>query len=108
MTNISPGTRHFLGGHDIMNSQNHALLKEPHLLIVPNSLLKQAKLQAWLPKGAFNILTCAGSATAQAQFWSDDGPFHQSRFYKDGNKHHIIIFTTHSVCVCFHIGVENL
>lgn len=79
------------------------MLKQPHLLIVPNSLLKQAKLQAqvWLPKGAFDILACAGSAAAQTEFWSENGPLRNSQFFKDGNKHRIIIFTTHSVCLLF-------
>ena len=101
--NIPVGDRSFLGGHDITNAQNHVLLKEPHLLIVPNSLLKQAKLQAqaWLPKGAFDVLTCAGSVAAQTEFWSKNGPLHNSQFFKDGNKHRIIIFTTHSVCFLF-------
>ena len=136
--------------------------------------------QAWLPKGAPDTPTCAGSVAAQTEFWGENGPLCNCRYgardthlpeinrivsdvdehggrlflncmyqcidgcfltkinfkagwsvaedpeverhgdgfsfccttcsrpFKDGNKHRIIIFTTHSVCVKFNSIIWKL
>ena len=97
--NLFPGDASYLGAFNLKNKDTLSSLKKPHLIIVPNSVITQAVLEAkaWFLKGAFDILVYHGGNEAARQFWSDEGPLKSSNFYKEGNLHHIIIFATHSV-----------
>ena len=93
------GGNTFLGKHNIKDKSSLSEFKKPHLVILPNSVITQAVLEAkaWFGKGAFDILVYHGGAQAAKQFWSDEGPLKSSHYYKNGDFHHIIIFATHSV-----------
>lgn len=87
-----------LGGLDIKDPANHDTLCQPHLILVPNSILAQAVTagRAFMPKGSFDILQYSGGKYA-GDFWEPTGALHASQFWKPGKKHHIIIFATHNV-----------
>lgn len=99
------GNNPFLGGLDVRDPTNLPALKKPHFIVCPNATLIQTVLEAraWFDPKAFDILVFNGSPAAAAEFWDEDGPLCSSNFFKTGEKHHIIVFTTHSVSflICF-------
>jgi hypothetical protein len=74
-----------------------------HLLVVPHGLVLQWQLEAqtWFKRGSVDVFIYTGSTSSHRLFWSKDGPYQSSEFFKNGQFSRIVIIASQNVS-CAH------
>lgn len=81
---------------------DNTLPNSPHLIVVPGTLLSQweAELKTLFNPKYFKVLLYGTGKSVHDSFWSEDGPFHNTKKEVSAN---VVILASHSVSIHFDV-----